>query len=205
MRLDRLNGNILADMARNLITLLEGSELSAIDENVRAGLIAMIGTKPAELSAQTAAAEAIDNEKQAAYSARDMTHSEVAEWVRRVRDLLRAVRADDTQLDLAGFITPTRRKNAYTAADPTDVAAVGFSNGINEVRYVGNNRHGLVVYEIWRRTGREGEWQKHDLTRKQRYLDRGVIPGQYYEYRVRAVAAQNVSGFSNTTVVYGVL
>lgn len=205
MKLENLDGNELADMAENLAELLAGSELSSIEEHVRAELIALLGTKASLLATQTAAAQAIDFEKQAAFAARDMTYSEIIEWVRRVRDLLKAGRAVDAQFDLAGFNSPVRRGNAYRASDPTDVAAVGFSNGINELRYTGNNRHGLVVYEIWRRTGRESEWQKHDLTRKQSYHDHGVTPGQYYEYRVRAVAAQNTSGFSNTTVVYGVL
>jgi hypothetical protein len=39
---------------------------------------------------------------------------------------------------------------------------------------------------------------------KLRFAELDVTPGQYYEYKVRARAAKNVSLFSNSAVVYGI-
>lgn len=39
--------------------------------------------------------------------------------------------------------------------------------------------------------------------KKQSYLNTPVTPGEYYNYKVRAVAATNYSAFSNVAVVYG--
>jgi hypothetical protein len=62
------------------------------------------------------------------------------------------------------------------------------------------------MYEIWRRQGDEGPGMMHMLSTKQKFEDnKGVVPGQYYEYKVRAAAAQTESNFSNSAVVYGVL
>jgi hypothetical protein len=58
-------------------------------------------------------------------------------------------------------------------------------------------------YEIWRRHGDEGPWGIIATTRKQAFADTPVTPGQYYEYKVRAVAAKSTSNYSNSAVVYG--
>ena len=46
MNIRRLNGNDLADLAANVLTLLAGTELSAIDGHVRADLVTAFGTLP---------------------------------------------------------------------------------------------------------------------------------------------------------------
>jgi hypothetical protein len=61
-----------------------------------------------------------------------------------------------------------------------------------------------VGRDLWRRQGDEGDWGFLTLTKKQRSTDTPVKPGQYYEYKVRAVAANGaVSPWSNSAVVYG--
>lgn len=84
------------------------------------------------------------------------------------------------------------------------MSAFGYSNGVNKIRFSGNNRNGRVNYEIWRRHGDTVGWSLHATTKRQRFTDTPVTPGQYYEYKVRAAAATNTSNFSNAAVVYGV-
>jgi hypothetical protein len=62
-----------------------------------------------------------------------------------------------------------------------------------------------VSYEIWRRQGDSGQWQLQRSISKQGFVETGVTPGQYYEYKVRAVAKRAISNFSNSAVVYGVV
>ncbi|MEQ1922683.1 MAG: hypothetical protein ABL952_09255, partial [Pyrinomonadaceae bacterium] len=89
------------------------------------------------------------------------------------------------------------------AQDPTNLSAFGYSNGVNTLRFDGNNKPGRVVYELWRRHGDTVDWYLHMTTRRQRLIDTPVSPGQYYMYKVRAVGARSVSNFSNVAVVYG--
>lgn len=48
-------------------------------------------------------------------------------------------------------------------------------------------------------------WLLHATTRRQSFADTPVVPGQFYEYRVRAVGSRSVSNFSYSAVVYGML
>ena len=120
----------------------------------------------------------------------------------QVRDALKAGLAPKKQYDLCGFDYPATRSR-YEAQDPTKLSAFGYSNGVNKIRFSGNNRPGQAVFEIWRRHGDTVDWALHAITRKQSHTDTGITPGQYYEYKVRAIAAKSVSNFSNSAVVYG--
>jgi hypothetical protein len=198
-----LSENNLSDFAANVMTLLDGGEIDAIDANTRASLAAAIGSKPDELAEQTASAAGLKGMRMAAVSTRNATKAEIIELMSRVRDALRAGRASKAQYELCGFDYPVPAAEIYVAQDPTELSANGFSNGINKIRFSGNNRRSSVVYEVWRRHGDNGPWLLHATTTKQSFIDRSVRPGQYYEYRVRAVAAKSISNFSNTAVVYG--
>ncbi len=202
MNFRTLSENDLSDFAANVSTLLDGDEITAVDKNVRTSLGAAIGALPAGLKTQTAAATVAEAERKAAVSARNDTRGELRVLMGRVRDALKAGVAPKKQYDLCGFDFPTSR-STYEAQDPTNLSAFGYSNGINKVRFSGNNKPGQVVYEIWRLNGDTAPWGLHATTKRQNFDDTGVTPGEYYEYKVRAVAARNVSNFSNSAVVYG--
>ena len=204
MNFRAISENDLSDFASNVSTLLAGPELTAIDDRVRADLVTSIGTLPTDLSVQTAEVAVIEGERKAAVSARNVTRSQIWILMGRVRDALKSGVAPKRQYDLCGFDYPTSR-STYEAQDPTDLSAFGYSNGVNTVRFKGNNKAGQVTFEIWRRHGDTAGWALHATTRKQSFTDTGISPGQYYEYKVRAVAAKSVSNFSNSAVVYGVL
>jgi hypothetical protein len=85
---------------------------------------------------------------------------------------------------------------------PIELAAEGREGRINVVTFRGNNDVS-ATYEIWRRHGDSGEWAVHQTTPGQSFEDAGVKPGQYYEYRVRAVSGDNKSEFSESAVTYG--
>jgi hypothetical protein len=200
-----LGDNDLADFTINLVNLLGGTDLPAIDSHVRADLVTAIGTLPADLATQKAAAVVQDDEKKTAFVTKDTTRSAILTWIGQVRDALKSGIANREQFTLAGFDYPFTVRSPYVAQDPTKLSASGVSNGVNTVVYQGNNRSGSVTYEIWRRQGDDGAWVLHGTTTTQKFVDKGVTPGQYYEYRVRAVASKSTSNFSNSSVVYGVL
>lgn len=203
MNFRALKENDLSDFAENVNTLLAGTELSSIDPNVRTDLGRSIGTLPVTLATLTAGAAVAEDARKAAISARNETRAQVWALMSQVRDALKASLAAKKEYDLCGFDYPSER-STYVAQDPTGLSAFGYSNGVNTVRFTGNNKGGQVTFEIWRRHGDTAPWALHSTTKRQNFTDTGVTPGQYYEYKVRAVAARSRSNFSNSAVVYGV-
>jgi hypothetical protein len=198
-----MNANATADFAENVATLLGGTELSAIDSNVRTDLLTAIGTLPASLATAAADSMVAHDEAIAATSAQTDLKAELDTILGQVAANLRAGLAPKEQFDLCGFDYPFGPRSRKIPAAPTDLSAFGTSNGLNTGRFKGNNTPGSVQYEIWRRQGDEGEWMLLKTTTKQSFSDTPVTPGQYYEYKVRAIAATAVSAFSGTAVVYG--
>lgn len=202
MRLDRLPPNELASFVQNLITLLSGTELSMVDSNVRAALVAAFGSKPALLRTQTATAEVKKSEAKAAFVVRDATYGDMVTTSRQLQNQLRAVQADRSVWELCGLDYSDGSRSTYVAQTPTKISVEGFSNGVNKGRFTGNNRSGSINYEIFRRKGKDGDWMLHMTTSNPKFVDEEVTPGQYYEYKVRAKASKNTSQWSNTAVVY---
>jgi hypothetical protein len=199
----RLGDLDLAGFATNVMTQLGGSSMAAIDSHVSSALATSFGSLPATLETEAAAAAVAREASRAAVAQKNQTRRELIALLRRVRDTLTANNAPKDQYAIAGFDYADLVPTAYSAQDPTDLSAFGYSNGVITLRFTGNNKPSRVVYEIWRRHGDTVGWGIHALTRRQRYVDTPVTPGQYYEYKVRAVAAKSVSNFSNSAVVYG--
>jgi hypothetical protein len=59
------------------------------------------------------------------------------------------------------------------------------------------------LYEIWRRHGDTVDWYLHASIPDSMFEDSAIMPGQYYEYKVRAVRGDEHSEFSESVVVYG--
>jgi hypothetical protein len=206
MNLRKMTETALADLAANVAVLLAGTELDAIEPALRTELISALGTLPADLDAETGKALVAETERMTFVSSRDAMYQATLTWMGRVRDALRSGLASKEQFAACGLTFRAPRSGQYVAIDPTNVSVAGYSNGVNTGRFDGNNKYGRVTYEIWRRHGDDGQWMIHMLTTTQKFVDNtGVVPGQYYEYKVRAVAAQTESNYSNSAVVYGVL
>ena len=204
MNFRRFREGELADFAANIATLLAGSELTAIDSNVRATILAEIGTLPDQLADATAEAAVAEDEKRAAVSRRNAFTDRTEEIMTQVRLQLKAGKAPKRQFDLCGFDYPFTPPSRYIARDPEHLSVSGISIGLNTGIFTGNNIAGRVTYEIWRRLSADGEWSIVGTTKKQKFTDTPVRPGQFYQYKVRAVAARSTSNFSNPAIVYGV-
>ncbi len=205
MNYRQMNAGLTADFAENVATLLGGTALSAIDAALRADLLALIGTLPADLAAAQADVLVQYDEAIASVSARNAIKSDLDTVLSQVAASLRAGLAPKEQFDLCGFTYPFGPRVRVIPSAPTDLSVFGTSNGLNTGRFTGNNRPASVQYEVWRREGAEGEWMLRNTETKQSFSDWPVVPGQYYEYKVRAKAATEMSAFSGTAVVYGVV
>ena len=203
MKYQELTPEQLAQFAENVATLLGGTELSAIDAGVRTDLLTQLGTLPATLASQDSDAFVQSAQTKAAFAARNVTADLTETVMKNVRDFLIAGNAPKEQFDLCAFDAPVTTRTTIIAQVPTTLGVLGYSNHTNKGQFTGNNKPSSVVYEVFRREGDEGPWLLRLQTRKQTFTDENVTPGQYYEYKVRAVAAKNVSDFSNSAVVYG--
>jgi hypothetical protein len=84
---------------------------------------------------------------------------------------------------------------------PSGVSAKPLAGSVIEISFGGEG--GGLNYEIWRRHGDTVDWYLHATTSDPGFSDAGVKPGQYYEYKVRAVRGDSVSEFSPSAVAYG--
>ena len=73
---------------------------------------------------------------------------------------------------------------------PTDLAAVGYSNGINALDWVSGNIPGTVTFAIECKIGDTSPYVLVGTTTQQKWIHEGVTPGQFYQYRTRAQAAR---------------
>jgi hypothetical protein len=84
---------------------------------------------------------------------------------------------------------------------PQGLSAKALAGSVIEVTF--GDGGGGVDYEIWRRHGDTVDWYLHATTSDPGFSDCEVKPGQYYEYKVRAVRGDAVSEFSPSAVAYG--
>jgi hypothetical protein len=117
---------------------------------------------------------------------------------------MKSVESPAADYDALGFDPPAETRSIVTPLTPTDLAATGFSNGVNLLTFVGNNTPASVTYVVEAKIGDTAPYVIVGTCTKQSFRHTGVIPGQFYQYRVRAQAARNlVSDWSNEAVVYG--
>jgi len=117
---------------------------------------------------------------------------------------VRSVRSESNVYEALGFDPPAETRSVVHPNTPTELAAAGFSNGINQLTFSGNNAAGTVSYVVEAKIGDTAPYAMVGMTRTQKFRHTGVTPGQFYQYRVRAQAARGlVSDWSNEAVVYG--
>jgi hypothetical protein len=85
---------------------------------------------------------------------------------------------------------------------PSHTAAYGMNGGVR-ITFEGNNLSGSVVYQIFAQDTPKGRWELVGATTKQKFFHRGVRPGEFHQYEVKAQASNGtLSTASNTAVVY---
>ena len=154
-------------------------------------------------AANLAAVEARSASKEATQIAQDAAF-EVQQQLQDLKFGMKSVESPAADYDAIGFDPPSETRAVITPQTPTELAAAGYSNGINQLTFVGNNATGSVTYVIEAKIGDTAPYVIVGTCTKQAFKHTGVMPGQFYQYHVRAQAARNlVSDWSNEAVVYG--
>jgi len=145
--------------------------------------------------------------RSASMEATQLAQDAAFEVQRLIQDLkygMKSVESPASDYDAIGFDPPAEIRSIIMPATPTELAATGFSNGVNALTFAGNNEPGQVTYVIEAKIGDTAPYVMVGTTRKQAFRHQGVIPGQFYQYHVRAQASRGlVSDWSNEAVVYG--
>ena len=116
---------------------------------------------------------------------------------------MKSVRSPADQFDAVGFDPPVRSRRIVNPQRPGELSVTGFSNGVNSLKYAGNNTPNSVRYIIEAKTAGSERYTMVGVSKAQKFKHIGVTPGVFHQYRVRAEAARGlVSDWSNEAVVY---
>jgi hypothetical protein len=198
-----LSDPALVDFGKNVHQQVAAHKVSTFSNALADALAAALAPVNTNFETSIEAAVVATAAKEAAVATKDADRVIEENGLSDVLLHLASTHATKADYELLGFPYPKKSASPVVAQDPTNLTAVGTSNGVNTLEFEGNNKSGDVTYEIWRRQGDEGAWGIIGTTRKQVYEDKPVTPGQYYEYKVRAIAAKTTSNYSNSAVVYG--
>jgi hypothetical protein len=125
------------------------------------------------------------------------------ELLQQLRYLMKGTNSKAAEFDAVGFDPPAEGRSIITPQTPTQLAAAGYSNGVNVLRFTGNNVPGTVHYIVEARIGDDEEYRMVGTCTKQLFRHFGVVPGRFYQYRICAQASRGmVSTWSNEAVVY---
>lgn len=197
----RLGDGELAGFTKNVVNRLTDHEIDCLPDETADLLAAGLALLNDAFEADIERTRVLEAELRSLYASRRTRQPQIIRKLSQVAKTLGARHGTAADYELCGF-SPRRSWTRIVAQDPTDLVVTGQPNGVNVLRFKGNNRRGNIRYEIWRRKSRSDEWSLIDTTAKQSFRDSPVVPGQYYEYKVRAAAAKTESNFSDIAVVY---
>jgi hypothetical protein len=192
---------VLVDIAKNAAKAIAAGKVKGFTPEQNAAM-------SAALLAETEALLANDQQAVAAlasYRALVVTAQKralgIAKMLTDYKYAMRSVGSGTDEYDAVGIDPPVEGRTRVKPKTPSKLAATGLSNGVNKLKFKGNNIPGRVSYLIEANAG-DG-WVMVGSTRKQSFNHEPVVPGQRYEYRVRAEATLGqVSAWSNKAAVY---
>jgi hypothetical protein len=116
---------------------------------------------------------------------------------------MKSARCRASEFDAVGFDPPAEKRRIVEPQAPTELSVAGFSNGVNELRFTGNNEPNSVRYMIAAKVGGAPNYMIVGVTKAQRFKHVDVTPGVKYQYRIYAQTTRGrVSEWSNEAVVY---
>jgi hypothetical protein len=199
-----LNRPSLIDFARNSAAGLAAGKvpgfLPAQAEMFADLLIALAD----ELEGNQSDAIAKRSAAQGATSLAQQNASRLTKVLSQLKFGMRSVGAASDQFYALGFNAPDNVHHRIRAEMPTALDATGFSYGVNKLSWTRNNPNGSVMFVIEYKTSRQGPYSYLATVTSRKYEHKNVTPGQFYQYRVKAVTlGGDESDWSNEAVVYG--
>jgi hypothetical protein len=193
----------LADFGRNSATQVALGKVSGL----LAAQVASISAAIADASADLADADRLQVElRAAAIAATEIAQKKRLALLKLLQDLkytMKGLESEAHEFDAVGFDPPVIGRRPVTPQTPFELAATGYSNGVNALTFAGNNVSGRVTYLIEAKIADSPTYAIIGTAKGQRFKHIGVKPGVPVQYRVRAQAARGmVSSWSNEAAVY---
>jgi hypothetical protein len=193
----------VVDFARNAAAALADGKISGLPAGEAAAMAASLNTATDKLATSDQKVVATRTAFHAAAEEASVDEADVVKLLTTLKFRLRTLRSGADEYKAAGFDPPADPANRVDPEAPTNLSATGFSNGLNRLKYRGNNPPGTVIYTIEARTDLTAEYAIIGSTHKQSFKHTPVTPGQFYQYRVRAEATSGrTSNWSNDALVY---
>ncbi len=204
MNPNKVNRATLVDFATNLATAVADGKVTGFSAPQNTAFSDALTDANAVLAAaDLASVEALAAYSGAVHTAQDAQDA-VLLIVQNIKDSMKGVNSPGVDYANCGYDVPVFTRGTVIPQTPSELAAFGYSNARNELSWVGNNLPGSVTYVIEAIIGDTAPYVVVGTTRQQKWEHTPVIPGEFYQYRVRAQAARNnFSAWSNTAVVYG--
>jgi hypothetical protein len=116
---------------------------------------------------------------------------------------MKSVHSGESEFDAIGFDPPARQRRIAEPQTPTELSVVGYSNGVNDLKFTGNNTPNSVRYLVEAKVGDATDYVIIGVSKAQRFKHAGVTPGVKHQYRIYAQTTRGkVSDWSNEAVVY---
>lgn len=182
-------------------------------QTVAAANAAALGLDPAELTSISDAKTQFNNAFAAQEAARAASIGATGladqEW-RQALDLVAAFNAQfqaipgisPELLGELGLNVPGGGGGSVPVYTPSDLSALGCSNGVNSLKWKRNGNEGGTVYVIEAAYDGTNDWQIVDNATRTKYDHTGQEPGRFVRYRVTAQRGTTKSNPSGTASVY---
>ena len=192
----------VVEFARNAIKALQDGKITGLSPAEAAELAATLSSATNKLATSDQKVVATRSAYREATEDASVDEANVIGILTGLKFRMRGTGAGPDEYKAAGFDPPARSKRVEPEK-PTNLSATGFSNGVNRLKFSGNNAAGTVIYTVQARPSLTAEWVIIGSNNKQTFKHTPVAPGQFYQYRVRADATNGLtSDWSNETVVY---
>ena len=203
MNPNRLNRANLADFGKNMAAQIAAGKVAGLlPEQVTAFSDAISAASELVATRDAAQVAAVAAAREATQLAQD-ARNDMLRLTQEFKNTMKGIGSEAHEFDAVGFDPPVIGRTPVTPERPIELSARGFSNGINELRFTGNNLSGRVNYIIEARVGDAARFTIIGVSRQQRFKHTGVKPGTPILYRVYAQSARGmVSACSNEAVVY---
>jgi hypothetical protein len=204
MNQNNLNRAELVDFARNAALQIAAGNVSGLLPAQEAAMAAAIEEAAAELAQADGEQVALAAAGRQAMEIARQKQSAMLKLLQLAKDTLKGIDSPANEFDLLGYDPPVRTRKPVRPKKPNGLAATGYSNGVNVLKFKGNNRPGSVTYVVEARIGDAADWVMIGISKKQTFRHIGFKPGVPVRYRIRAEAARgNFSAYSNEAGIYG--
>jgi hypothetical protein len=193
----------LADFAHNAATQVAAGKVTGLLPEQAAAFSDGFELDADELEIVEAEAAALRSALMAATRRGQQLKARTLRRTQNLKYAMKAASSPASEFLAVGLAPPAARRKMIEPQTPAGLSASGYSNGVNRLRFIGNNQPNTVRYIVEARRAHAVEYEPVGVTNAQKFEHHNVVPGDQYQYRVYALTTRGrISNPSNEAVVY---